>query len=76
MSLLPHRAINRRGFLVSGARTGGMLALATFAAWQETKRRRLANDPNCLKLSVCSECVEFGRCPKPRAQAARSKPSL
>jgi len=66
-----HRSLNRRGFFVSAARSGMLLALATFAAWQETKRRRLLNDPNCLKLSVCSECVEFGRCTKPKAQAAR-----
>jgi hypothetical protein len=71
MNSFPHRSVTRRGFFVSAARSGALLALATLAAWQETKRRRLANDPNCLKLSVCSECVEFGRCTKPKAQSAR-----
>ena len=53
-----------------------MLALAAFAGWQEVKRRRLANDPNCLKLTVCSDCVEFGRCTKPKAQNARTTISV
>jgi hypothetical protein len=65
-----HRSMNRRGFFVTAARSGALLALATFAAWQESKRRRLANDPNCIKVSVCSDCLEFGRCTKPKAQSA------
>ena len=62
---------NRRGFFITAARSAALLTLTIFAAWQETKRRRLANDPNCLKLSVCSDCIEFGRCTKPKAQTAR-----
>lgn len=71
MNSLDHRAVNRRGFLITEARWAALLGLAAFAAWEEAKRRRLANDPNCIKLSVCSECVEFGRCTKPKARTAR-----
>jgi hypothetical protein len=67
MNSLAHRPVNRRGFFTAAARSAALLALATFAAWEETKRRRLANDPNCLRLSVCSECIEFGRCTKPKS---------
>ena len=76
MNSLPDRSIDRRSFFVAAARSGVLLALATLAAWQETKRRRLATDPNCLKLAGCSECVEFGRCTKPKAQSVRSNSSL
>ena len=68
---LAHRPVDRRGFFITAARSAALLALATFAAWEETKRRRLEHDPNCLRLSVCSECLEFGRCAKPKAQSAR-----
>lgn len=71
MRSISHHSINRRGFFVTAARSGVLLALAIFATWQETKRRRLTSDPNCIKLSVCSDCLEFGRCAKPKAQAAR-----
>jgi hypothetical protein len=75
MNSFPDRPTNRRAFFITSARSAALLALATFAAWQETKRRRLANDPNCIKLSVCSDCVEFGRCAKPKAQSARQSSS-
>lgn len=71
MNSFPQRSATRRGFFVTAARSGALLALAAFAVWQETKRRRLANDPDCIKLSVCSECVEFGRCIMPKATVAR-----
>jgi hypothetical protein len=68
LSKLP---VNRRGFFVTAARSVALLSLSAFAVWQESKRRRLANDSNCLKLAVCSDCVEFGRCSKPKAESAR-----
>ena len=76
MKSLQPRSMSRRHFFVSAARSGVLLALATFAAWQESKRRRLANDPNCIKLSVCYECMEFDRCSKPKAQSARGFATL
>ena len=71
MNSLPHRPVNRRGFLVAWARSAALVVLAAFAWWQDAKRRRLANDPDCIKLSACTDCLEFGRCTKPKAQAAR-----
>lgn len=67
------RSVNRRSFLASGARSAMLVGVAVFAAGQEGKRRRLASDPDCVKLSVCSDCLEFGRCKKPKAQSARVK---
>ena len=69
------RPTNRREFFITSARSAALLVLATFAAWQETKRRRLANDPNCVKLLSCSDCMEFGRCMKPKARSARRSSS-
>jgi hypothetical protein len=66
-----HRSSSRRDFLASSGRSVALLALAVFAGWQEMKRRRLANDPECLKVSVCSDCLEFGRCDRPKATEAR-----
>lgn len=70
------RSTTRRRFFVAAARSAALLVMAAFATWQETKRRRLASDPNCVKLSVCSDCREFGRCTKPKAQFARGSSSL
>ena len=75
MNSCPNRPTNRRRFFITAARSAALLALAALAAGQETKRRRLANDPSCIKLSVCSDCVEFGRCTKPKARAARQSGS-
>lgn len=71
MNPLPNCSVTRRGFFITAARSGVLLVLAAFATGQEIKRRRLVNDPNCVKLSVCSDCMEFGRCTKPKAQATR-----
>jgi hypothetical protein len=71
MNALPDRSTNRRGFFITVARSAALLALAALAVLQESKRRRLANDPNCIKLFSCSDCVEFGRCSRPKAQSAR-----
>lgn len=63
---------NRREWFLTLARSTALFTLAAFAMWEEVKRRRLANDPNCVKLSTCSNCVEFRRCTKPKAELARS----
>jgi len=74
-SLLNH-PVNRRGFFTTAARSAALLALGAFAGWEEIKRRRLTNDPTCIKLTTCSECAEFVRCTQPKAQSARSNSSL
>lgn len=67
MNATPTQPTNRRGFFISAARTVALVAMAAFAVWQETKRRRLADDRNCIKVLSCSDCVEFGRCSKSKA---------
>lgn len=71
----PHRPrpFKRRGFLAAIARSAVTLAIAAFAIWQEIKRRGLEGDPDCVKLSACADCVEFGRCGKPKARQARAR---
>jgi hypothetical protein len=71
MNTLPEALLSRRGFFMTAARSGFLLALAAFAGGQEIKRRRLVNDPNCIRLSTCAECAEFNRCVKPKAREAR-----
>jgi hypothetical protein len=59
---------NRRKFFAAGARCLALGGIVSFAAMQEWKRRRLAGDPNCIKLETCSDCVELGAgCQKDKA---------
>ena len=62
---------NRRHFLLAGGRLLALGGLASYAAGQEIKRRRLLTDPNCVKLSGCEQCVEFGNCVLPKAERHR-----
>lgn len=71
MNSLLHRSASRRDFLTASGRSVALLTLAVLAGWQEIKRRRLANDPECVKVSVCSDCLEFGRCARPKARETR-----
>jgi hypothetical protein len=61
----------RRDFLAGVARTIGLGSLGALAVGQELKRRRLAGDPECIRPNVCADCIEFGGCPLPKAEAAR-----
>ena len=62
----------RRDFVNAGARCLGVGAIVSFAGFQEIKRRRLVNDPNCILLHTCSDCVEFSSgCSKDKAVAFR-----
>ena len=47
---------------------GGM---AVYAVWQVVKTERLKGDPRCVRLHTCADCVEFGGCDKPKAEAFR-----
>lgn len=71
MNRIPKGPLTRRSFFTTAARSGALLVLGAFAGWQELKRRRLANDPDCIRLNTCAECVEFNRCLKPKALDAR-----
>lgn len=63
----------RRTFLATGARLFGIGGMAAFAAAQAQKGQRLANDPNCIKLFTCSDCLELPNgCQLPKAQDFRA----
>lgn len=64
-------SFDRRQFLKSGMRYTLLTGLASLAVVGEVKRRRLANDPNCVHVWTCADCIEFGACVKPKAQDFR-----
>jgi len=49
----------RRDFFATGMRCVIVGGIGSFAAMQEFKRQRLVNDPNCIKLETCSQCIEL-----------------
>ena len=65
---------NRRQFFQAAARVVALSGMAAYAAWQTFKARRLKNDPNCIRLYNCNQCVEFGAgCQLPKAENFRSQ---
>lgn len=64
-------SLDRRQFLRAGTRYALLSALGGLAVAGELKRRRLADDPNCIRVWTCADCVEFGGCTKPKAQDFR-----
>lgn len=64
---------SRRDFLGAGARILAFGALGGYAVAQSTKRQRLENDPNCVKLPTCYTCVEFSGCALDKADKARTE---
>lgn len=71
MKELPEQSPSRRQFLLAGGRLLGLGGLGAYVAGQAFKRRRLVNNPNCVKLSTCQDCLELARCTKPKAQRFR-----
>lgn len=65
------RSLDRRQFLKAGTRYALLGGLGGLVVAGETKRRRLANDPNCIRLLTCADCMEFGGCAKPKAEDFR-----
>ncbi len=61
-------SLNRRQFFQSAARYGFLTGLTALTAGGELKRRRLENDPNCIRTYTCADCLEYGRCDKPKAR--------
>lgn len=76
MSALLDQLTDRRGFLVAGARGMALIALSALVLFQEAKRRRLANDPDCIRISPCSDCAQLGHCTKPKAKDARRQGAI
>lgn len=64
----------RRQFFAIGMRTLIIGGIGSFALTQEAKRRRLANDPNCIRLDTCTDCVELpSGCRKDKAETYRAE---
>jgi hypothetical protein len=63
--------LERRRFLNSGMRYALLAGLGGLAAAGETKRRRLANSPHCVRIWTCADCVQFGVCAKLKARDFR-----
>ncbi len=64
-------SLDRRQFLTSGTRYVLLAGLGGLVVAGETKRRRLANDPNCIRPWTCADCAEFGGCTKPKSEDFR-----
>jgi|TARA_B100001964_G_scaffold72759_1_gene82471 uncharacterized protein YlaI len=48
--------------------------MAAYAVTQSIKTHRLENDPNCIRLYTCNECVEFAAgCSLPKADKFREQ---
>ena len=67
---------NRRQFLASSVRYLSLGGLSVFVVAQELKRKRLLNDPNCIKLFTCQDCVEFSGCKLDKADTYRAENNL
>lgn len=70
--MIPNLPLSRRKFLKSGARYSMLAGLGGLLTTEELKRRRLANDPNCIRVWTCADCAEFGGCTKNKALDFRS----
>ncbi len=65
---------NRRQFFSAGVRCLAIGGMAVFTASQVFKGKRLAGDPNCIRLHTCLDCVEFsGGCTKDKAEQFRAQ---
>ena len=63
---------NRREFLRSISRGGGLLALGFTAALLARKQQRLvAAGQVCVNRGICGRCPVFGGCELPNALSAR-----
>jgi hypothetical protein len=68
------QATSRRRFFSSGARYVAAGGLAAFTVVQALKGKRLAGDPNCIRLHTCADCVEFsGGCTLDKAEKFRAQ---
>lgn len=66
--------MNRSTFLQTAARSLTLVVLAGFALLQNSKRRRLAQDPACIKLITCFDCSQLNQCPKLKTAYASVRP--
>ncbi|MCX6886409.1 MAG: hypothetical protein WCR20_10390 [Verrucomicrobiota bacterium] len=69
----PTETVARRHFLKSGMRYALLAGLTGLAITGEAKRRRLENDPNCIRTYTCADCIEYGHCAKPKAEDFRQE---
>jgi hypothetical protein len=67
----PRDPLDRRQFLRSGTRYALLAGLGGLIVTGEAKRRRLGDDPNCIRVWTCADCVEFGGCTKSKAEDFR-----
>lgn len=50
---------DRREFIATGTRWIAIGGMATLATAQAYKSKRLAGDPNCIRLNTCADCIEL-----------------
>ena len=67
---------NRRELLESVVRFGFLGAAGVFTVQQLRRAERLKDDPTCIKLDTCNECIEFGGCSLPKSVNYREENGL
>ena len=66
----------RRDFIAAGTRYAALGGFAAYLGAQAIKRRHLVNDPECIRLHTCRDCVEFAAgCKLPKAADFRAAAS-
>ncbi|MDC0325257.1 hypothetical protein OAM01_00705 [bacterium] len=65
------KAVSRRAWIPQCIRGALLAGMAAFGIGQVYKGQRLATDPDCIKLTTCTDCVEFGGCNLDKAAASR-----
>ncbi|HIG28887.1 MAG TPA: hypothetical protein EYQ50_14270 [Verrucomicrobiales bacterium] len=76
MNQSDNQSNSRRQFFSTSLRYLTLGGFSILVAGQEMKRRRLANDPNCIRLYTCKDCVEFNGCKLEKSVAFRASEEL
>jgi hypothetical protein len=63
----------RREFLRGAARFLMLGGLGAYFIQQRQRAALLANDPSCIKLNTCSDCIEFSGCSLPKSHTHREE---
>ncbi len=69
---ISERVLARRDLLHGGARVALVGGLFAYFLQQRKRALLLVDDPSCVKLETCAECIEFGGCTLPKSEDHRA----
>jgi hypothetical protein len=74
MTQIEESKTGRRQFFIAVGRVFAVGGMVAYGVVQAIKARRLKNDPNCIRLYTCDQCVEFASgCKLPKAEEFRKE---